>query len=394
MNTEKMISIIGGAGHVGLPLGLAFANKNFNVNLIDLNIEYLKKIKSGQMPFYEVGGNKILLKCLKKNKISFSNNLKTINKSKFIIVCVGTPIDSNFKPQVTKFFHFFSSLMKYVKKNQIIIIRSSIFPGVVEKLIKKYKNINNNFAYCPERIVQSKALVELPHLPQIVSGVSKKAVQQSAKLFKKITKKIIISLVKEAELIKLYSNANRYINFAIANQLYLMCEQNNISFKNVREYMLSGYKRNLNLANAGFSAGPCLLKDTMQLNSFYKGNFDLGFAAMTINEKNIINLILHKIKKIKNYKKKIIGIMGVAFKAETDDIRDSLSIKLIKKLKKKKLKIIYTDEYYRDKNSIELNAFLKKSDIIVLGAPHNKYNTVKFPSNKNYIDIWGIIRNK
>ena len=123
MNTEKMISIIGGAGHVGLPLGLAFANKNFNVNLIDLNIEYLKKIKSGQMPFYEAGGNKILLKCLKKNKILFSNNLKTINKSKFIIVCVGTPIDSNFKPQVTKFFHFFSSLMKYVKKNQIIIIR-------------------------------------------------------------------------------------------------------------------------------------------------------------------------------------------------------------------------------------------------------------------------------
>ena len=103
MNTEKIISIIGGAGHVGLPLGLAFANKNFNVNLIDLNIEFLKKIKSGQMPFYEVGGNKILLKCLKKNKILFSNNLKTINKSKFIIVCVGTPIDSNFKPQVKKF---------------------------------------------------------------------------------------------------------------------------------------------------------------------------------------------------------------------------------------------------------------------------------------------------
>ena len=86
--------------------------------------------------------------------------------------------------------------------------------------------------------------------------------------------------------------------------------------------------------------------------------------------------------------------MGVAFKAETDDIRDSLSIKLIKELKKKKLKIIFTDEYYKDKNSMELNAFLKKSDIIVLGAPHKKYNTVKFPSNKNYIDIWGIIKNK
>lgn len=71
MNTKKKISIIGGAGHVGLPLGLAFANKKFNVNLVDLNIEYLNKIKSGKMPFYEVGGNKILLKCLKKKNLFF-----------------------------------------------------------------------------------------------------------------------------------------------------------------------------------------------------------------------------------------------------------------------------------------------------------------------------------
>jgi UDP-N-acetyl-D-mannosaminuronic acid dehydrogenase len=130
----------------------------------------------------------------------------------------------------------------------------------------------------------------------------------------------------------------------------------------------------------------------MQLNSFYKGNFDLGSAAMKINENNIINLIIEKIKKIKNYKKEIIGIMGVAFKAETDDIRDSLSIKLIKKLKKMKLKIIFTDEYYKNKNLTDLKLFLKKTDIIVLGAPHNKYYKIKFPTNKKYIDIWGVTK--
>ena len=123
--------------------------------------------------------------------------------------------------------------------------------------------------------MQSKALVELPILPQIVSGISNKAINESVKLFKKITKKIIISSVKEAELIKLYSNANRYINFAIANQLYLMCEQQNVDFKNVRKLMMQGYERNINLPSAGFSAGPCLLKDTMQLRTFYKGNFNL-----------------------------------------------------------------------------------------------------------------------
>ena len=156
--------------------------------------------------------------------------------------------------------------------------------------------------------------------------------------------------------------------------------------------MQQGYERNLNLPSAGFSAGPCLLKDTMQLKSFYKGNFELGLAAMKINENNIIDLIMKKIKNTKNYKTKTIGLMGVAFKAETDDIRDSLSIKIIKKLKKLKLNVIYTDEYYSDRNIYKLKTFLSKSDIIIVGAPHKKYKKLKLPKNKHYIDIWDIIK--
>ena len=170
---------------------------------------------------------------------------------------------------------FFSSLFKYVNKDQIIIIRSSVFPGIVDKISKKFGKINNNISYCPERIVQSKALVELPRLPQIVSGLTKKSVEESSKLFKKICKKILISNIKEAELIKLFSNSNRYINFAIANQLYLICEKYNVNFKKVRNLMRQGYERNLNLPSAGFSAGPCLLKDTMQLGSFIKETLHL-----------------------------------------------------------------------------------------------------------------------
>jgi UDP-N-acetyl-D-mannosaminuronic acid dehydrogenase len=394
MSNANTISIIGGAGHVGFPLALAFANKNFNVNLIDLNTENLNKIQRGEVPFYEVGAKKVLKESLKKKRLSFSNDLSSLKKSKYIIICIGTPINSNLKPQTIKFFEFFSSLSKHINKNQIIIIRSSVYPGVIEKISKKYKNINNNISYCPERIVQSKALIELPILPQVVSGLSKKSLAESAKLFKKITNKIIISSVKEAELIKLFSNANRYINFAIANQLYLMCEQQNVSFDNVRNLMRKGYERNINLPSAGFSAGPCLLKDTMQLRSFYEGNFELGLAAMKINENNVVDLIIKKVKNIKNYKKKIIGIMGVAFKAETDDIRDSLSVKIINKLKKNKLKVVFTDEYYIDKKSLTLSNFIKKSDIIIIGVPHNKYKKIKFPQSKKYIDIWGIAEKK
>ncbi len=392
MILRDTISIIGGAGHVGFPLALAFANKNFDINIIDLNVENLNKIKTGTVPFYEVGAKKILQKCLKKNKLKFSSNLKSVKKSKYIIICIGTPINSKLKPETKKFFSFFSSLLKHISKDQIIIIRSSVFPGIIEKIVKKYKKINNNISYCPERIVQSKALIELPILPQIISGISKKSVIESKKLFKKITNKIIISSVREAELIKLYSNANRYINFAIANQLYLMCENRNISFENVRKFMMKGYERNINLPSAGFSSGPCLLKDTMQLKSFYRGKFELGLSAMKINENNMIDLIINKLKKIKSYKNKIIGLMGVAFKAETDDIRDSLSIKLINKLEKMRLKVIYTDEYYLDKKIFSLKEFIKKCNVIIVGVPHKKYKKIKFPKNKYYIDVWNIIK--
>ena len=393
MDFKKTISIIGGAGHVGFPLALAFAQKNLNVNLIDINLKNLHKIRNGEVPFYEIGAKKILKDCLKKQRISTSNSLETVKNSKYVIICIGTPINSKLKPQTLKFFNFFSTLLKSIKKNQVIIIRSSVFPGIIEKISKKYKDINNNISYCPERIVQSKALLELPILPQIISGVSKKSVRESAKLFKKITKQVIISTVKEAELIKLYSNANRYINFAIANQLYLMCEQQNVNFENVRQLMMRGYERNINLPSAGFSAGPCLLKDTRQLRSFYSGKFELGLSAMKINEKNVVNLIINKVKNIKNYNNKTIGLMGIAFKAETDDIRDSLSIKIINRLKKLKLNIIYTDEYYRDKKLYDLKTFMKKSNLIIIGAPHQKYKSIKFPKNKDYIDIWGIIKN-
>ena len=392
MSFNKTLSIIGGAGHVGFPLALAFANKNYNVNIIDLNQKNLNKIKKGITPFYELGAEKILKKSLKSKKLFFSNTLESIKLSKYVIICIGTPINSKMQPKTKIFYNFFYKLFKYINKNHTIIIRSSVFPGIIEKIAKKFKSQNNNISYCPERIVQSKALIELPILPQIISGTSDKAISDSINLFKKITKKIMISTIKEAEIIKLYSNANRYINFAIANQLYLMCEQQNVSFERVRSLMQQGYERNINLPSAGFSAGPCLLKDTMQLKSFYKGNFGLGLAAMKINENNIIDLIIKKIKNTKNYKAKTVGLMGVAFKAETDDIRDSLSIKIIKKLKKLRLNVIYTDEYYSDKNIYKLKNFLKKSDIIIVGAPHKKYKKLKLPKNKQYIDIWHIIK--
>ena len=389
MNIKRNISIIGGAGHVGLPLGMVFSSKGFKVTLIDKNKSNIKKINKGQMPFLEKNGQKLLKHIVKKKKIFATDKLNEITKSKYIIICIGTPITKNLNPNTKNFINFFYQLKKLLKKDQIVIIRSSIYPGICEKIYKIIESKCVNLSYCPERIVQGKSISELPKLPQLVSGKNKKALNESGKLFKKICKKIIFTKILEAELIKLFSNAYRYINFSISNQFYMICENQNLDFFKIRNIMRDGYSRNANIPMSGFSAGPCLLKDTMQLSSFYNHKFLLGHSAMFINE-NLPKFIVSKLQKKYNLKRKTIGVLGLTFKPETDDIRDSLSIKLIQLLKSKKIKTLQSDEYYTSKENIKKEELIKKSDIIIIAIPHKAYKNLKIKKNKILIDIWSL----
>jgi UDP-N-acetyl-D-mannosaminuronic acid dehydrogenase len=390
MNNKRNISIIGGAGHVGFALGLVFSSKDFKVSLIDKNKENIKKINSGQIPFLEEKSQQLLKKMISKNKIYATAELKEVAKSKYIIVCIGTPITTRLNPDLRSFINFFYQLKKYLKKDHIIIIRSSIYPGICNKIFKIIKSKCNNLSYCPERIVQGKSILELPKLPQLVSGKNKKAILESGKLFKKISKKIINTEVIEAELVKLFSNAYRYINFSISNQFYMLCQNQNLDFFKIRNIMRDGYMRNANIPMSGFTSGPCLLKDTMQLSAFYDHKFSLGKTAMSINE-GLPKFILNKLEKQYKLKNKIVGVLGLAFKSETDDIRDSLSIKLLQLLKSKRIKTLQSDEFYKNKNNVSKKYLVKKSDIIILSTPHKAYKKLKIGKNKILIDAWGLI---
>ena len=390
MINKRKISIIGGAGHVGYPLGLIFSSKGFEVNLIDKNLKNSNKINLGKSPFLEEGSEALLKKMLKKKRIKASQELKSVLESKYIIICIGTPIDNNLSPEIKKFLNFFKELRKYLKKNHHIIIRSSVYPGICEKVYNIIKDKNKNLSYCPERIVQGKSIKELPNISQLVSGKNITSIRESANLFKKICKKIITVEIIEAELIKLFSNAYRYVHFAISNQFYMICRDQGLNFFKIREIMKDGYKRNAHIPMSGFTAGPCLLKDTMQLSSFYNKKFSLGHAAMNVNE-DMPKFIYNDLKKNIDLKHKTIGLLGLTFKADCDDIRDSLAIKLLKFLKNKKIKILYSDEYYFMKGSITKKKLIEKSDIIIISTPHYSYKKIKIPKKKLLIDIWGHI---
>ena len=391
MINRNSICIIGGAGHVGAPLGLALSSKGYNVALIDKNEKNIKKINNGIMPFVEDGCGKLLKKMIYKRKIFATNRLNEVKRCKYIIVCIGTPINNKFKPDLKKFFNFFYSLKKYLNKNHIVIIRSSIYPGVCDRIFDIIKKHCKNLSYCPERIAQGKSLTELPKLSQIVSGKNINAKIESGKILKKICKKIIYTEIIEAELIKLFSNAYRYINFSISNQFYLICKNQGLNFFKIRNLMKDGYERNSNMPMAGFTAGPCLLKDTMQLSAFYNHRFPIFHNAMSINE-GLPQFIIKKLQEKYNLKKKVIGVLGLSFKAENDDIRDSLSFKLLKKLKSKKIKTLQSDEYYKNEKNVDKTVLIKKSDIIIIGTPHKAYKNLKINKKKILVDIWGLVK--
>ncbi len=384
--------IIGGLGHVGLPLGITFAEKGLRVCLYDVDKNKGEMVRKGKMPFIEYGAQESLEKVLKKQRLVVSFNIKDISKAKYVIVTLGTPVDEHLTPRTRAFLEFFDSIRKYLSTSQTIIIRSTVYPNTCQQLLRRLTNGKQwHIAYCPERITEGYAISELKELPQIVAGLSEQAIESASALFSLISPKIIKTAMGEAELIKLFSNAWRYIQFALANQFYMIAYKFGVDYEKVRWAMKEGYERAANLPTAGFAAGPCLLKDTLQLAAFDTNNFLLGHAAMLINE-GLPGFLVENLKKKYDLTKTKVGILGMAFKADVDDTRDSLSYKLGKILRFNGADVSYSDEFIKDPTFISKDELINSCDVVIVAAPHSDYKGLVVPAGVEVVDLWGVVR--
>ena len=386
------IVIVGGLGHVGLPLGIVFADKGLKVCLCDIDKNKADMVKKGKMPFIEYGAEPLLKKAIENGNLAVSLSDNIVSEARYVIVAIGTPVDEYLNPKTRQFLEFFLNIKKYLHKDQIIIIRSTVYPHTCRQILNLLGD-GWHIAYCPERIVQGYSIKELKELPQIVAGLSDKSIKETSKLFSIITPKIIEASMGEAELVKLFSNAWRYIQFAVTNQFYMISKNFGVDYDKVRYAMMEGYGRAATLPTAGFAAGPCLLKDTMQLSAFNSNNFLLGHAAMMINE-GLPNFLVDELRKKYDLSKTKVGILGMAFKADIDDIRDSLSYKLGKILRFHGAKVYYSDEYAKDPTFVSKEALIKESDIIIIGVPHSAYKGLEIPKKAEVVDLWGVIKKK
>ena len=385
------VCIIGGLGHVGLPLGIVFASKGLKVCLYDINEDVAKTVKKGELPYVEYGAEPLLKKAIANGNLTVSLNPACISDAKYVIIAIGTPVDEYLNPKNRQFLKFIQEIKQHLDPSQIIIVRSSIFPRTCRQIMNVLGSEQEwHLAYCPERIVQGYAVQELEKLPQIVAGFSDYAIDQASGLFKKIASKIIKSTMGEAELVKLFSNSWRYIQFAVANQFYMIAKDFGEDYDRIREIMTDGYDRAKGLPSAGFAAGPCLLKDTMQLASFNNNQFLLGQAAMNVNE-GLPNYIVNELKKEFDLSCMTVGILGMAFKADVDDIRDSLSYKLGKILRFEGAAVLYSDEYAIDSSFVTKEKIIEKSNVIIVATNHSAYKGLNVLKNTKIIDLWGII---
>lgn len=393
-NNQFDVAIVGGLGHVGLPLGITFAEKGLKVCAYDISKETAEKVRKGTMPFLEYGAEPTLKKVLADGTLAITTDPTDLSKAKIVIIAIGTPVDEYLNPKTRQFLEIVTGLKKHLTPEQTIIIRSTVYPNTCRQLSNAMNNSGKeewSIAYCPERIVQGHSMKELLELPQLVAGFSDKAIKDSSDLFSKISPKIIHVSMGEAELAKLFANAWRYIQFSITNQFYMIAHNFGVDYNRVRNAMREGYKRAETLPTAGFAAGPCLLKDTMQLAAYSGNTFLIGHAAMLINE-GLPNFIVEDIKKRHDLSKTKVGILGMAFKADIDDIRDSLSFKLGKILRFNGAKVFYSDEYVKNPDFVTKEKLIQESEVIIIAVPHSAYKGMVIPKGKEIVDLWSIVR--
>ncbi len=381
------ICIVGGLGHVGLPLGISLAQAGKKVILYDINQKTIDIVSQGNMPFIEAGAEDVLKKVLGKN-LFITSDKKVISGSYFIVIVIGTPVDEHLNPRFTVFKKFFDEIMDMIRDDQHIILRSTVFPGTTER-IKEYlesRGKRTKISFCPERIAEGKAMEELRSLPQIISSFDDNSLQEGKELFALLTGEIIVLKPLEAELAKLFTNVWRYIQFAISNQFYQITTQQGLDFYKIYDAITYKYPRSQGFPTAGFAAGPCLFKDTMQLAAYSNNSFFLGHAAMLINE-GLPNVIVQRLKDKYPLNDKTVGILGMAFKANNDDARESLSFKLKKLLEIEAKKVLCSDVYIQRQGYIFPQDLIEKSDIIILATPHKEYAALDI-KGKTLVDVW------
>jgi UDP-N-acetyl-D-mannosaminuronic acid dehydrogenase len=385
------VAVIGGAGHVGLPLSLMFAERGLSTMIIDTDAAKVEQIRSGVMPFHEAGAPEMLARTLASGKLGASTEASAVARAHYVVCIIGTPVDEHLNPSFTGIQRALEGCKAYFRDGQVFVLRSTVFPGVTAHTQRYFDGLGKKIrvAFCPERVAQGESLKEFQTLPQLISAFDTVTLEDVRKLFSFASEFIELEPM-EAELCKLMTNAWRYLQFATTNQFYMIARDQGLDFDRILHGCRHNYPRMAGMPRPGFAAGPCLVKDTMQLAAFSQDRFVLGHTAMLINE-GMPSFLVEQARRQVDLRTATVGILGMAFKAESDDRRDSLAYKLKKLLMLHAKQILCTDPYVPDPTLVPLDRVIEESDVLFVATPHQQYRTLAIPPGKAVFDVWSVL---
>jgi len=386
------VVVLGGGGHVGLPLSLAFAASGLRVGVYDTNRATLDRIGLGEMPFREGGADELLRDVLPTGRLELSDDPAAVGRADVLVIVIGTPVDEFLGPSMTLFEKTVDQVAPHLRDGTLVVMRSTVYPGTTSYVAQAFADRGRrvDVAFCPERIAEGHALEEFRTLPQIVGADDPAVGDRAEALFARLGGEIIRTSSKEAELAKLFTNTWRYMKFAIANQFLMVADQAGVDYTNILEAIRRDYPRAADLPGPGFAAGPCLFKDTMQLAAFTSDHFPMGQSAMQVNEGMPAYIVSALERRHGTLRERTVGILGMAFKAESDDPRASLSYKLRKLLAWAGARVLCTDPYVQDARLVPLETVLAESDTLVIGAPHRAYRDLDV-GDREVVDVWNAL---
>ncbi len=398
---NKINPAVIGLGYVGLPIFIRL-NKKFKTIGFDSNKSRVNQLSNKKDFNKEFTSKNLKL----KNGSFFSSRYNELRKSNFFIVTVPTPIFNDNSPDLRNLISVSNILKKIIKKNDIIFFESTVYPGVTEKvcvpIIEKGSGLKNNIdfyiGYSPERINPGDKTHSIEKINKIVA-INKKKFSIANKVYKNLAKKLIFSEnIKEAEASKVIENIQRDLNIGLMNEIYQVCDKSEINFNNVLK--LAGSKWNFIKYSPGLVGGHCLPVDPYYFSWFAKKlglNTKIILAGRKTNNEMVKftkEMILKKIRKYKFNSKKIkVLIMGITYKKNVADLRNSLSIKVFQSLKKKFYKLNcydpLIDEIHKKKYLLIDKRNIKNFDVYIVLTKHDSIKKlIRSLKNKKIIDVF------
>src|SRR5947209_9656077 len=376
MNGSRYVSVIG-LGRVGLPLALSFADRGVRVLGVDHDPAVLESIRAGRMPFAEAGTQELLERVARTGRLELTERAADAAQADDIVITIGTPSFSHVESDLSQVRAAVDDLLPLLHPGHALILRSTIAPGTTDFVagyIEKRRDLRVGedvfVAHAPERIAAGRFLEEITTLPCIIGGVGDASTDRAAETFSLFGAPIVKTTPVQAELAKIWTNILRYATFALPNLLMMDCERYGANVFDVIELINRDYPRG-GIAMPGLTGGSCLRKD-FAFSEERSNAPGVLLAVSRVNESVPLFLVEGVKRRIGSLSSRKVAVLGLTFKRDTDDERDSLSPKLIRLLERELADVAVCDPHASTPTQ-SLAEAVQDADVVIVATNHSEF---------------------